>query len=78
MYIDPHILANLTHWAKWSEAFAIFAKYASEEERQSTSTEHDIIYSGPSPSIVSEEDTKRLEELGWNTNEEYDCFYKFT
>lgn len=56
------------------EALKIFDKY---EHIQALSAEHDIIYAGPSPSQVTDEDVTRLEELGWHAEMEYDCFYKF-
>lgn len=59
-------------WAGYAEAFAIFAKY----EGQGVCAEHDEIFAGPDPSVVTEADKKRLIELGWNPSEE--SFHKFT
>lgn len=46
-----------------AEAFTIFARY--EDGNFKTYAEHDKICSGPEPGRVSEEDKKRLLELGW-------------
>lgn len=47
------------------EAFTIFAKYEGENQYL-PGVEHDEMWAGPNPEDVSEEDKKRLEELGWN------------
>ncbi len=47
------------------EAFMIFAKYPNEYHDISRA-EHDEIWAGPDPEVVSTEDKLRLEELGWN------------
>jgi hypothetical protein len=61
-------------WADYAEAFTIFAKYGDGE--WATNPGHDEIWSGPNPEIVSDEDKKRLEELGWMVEDE--CFRVFT
>lgn len=58
-----------------AEAFTIFAKY--EEGEYKTKADHDTIYSGPEPEKVSEEDKKRLEELGWEPSEGGEGFVRF-
>lgn len=59
------------------ESIQIFRKYAtSGAEEFPMGPMHDQLYAGPSPEIVSEEDKKRLSELGWF--EEYDSFCIFT
>ena len=63
-------------WAEFAEAFTIFAKYGTGE--WGTQPGHDEIHSGPNPSIVSDEDKKRLKELGWMIAEDEDCFHIFT
>ena len=63
-------------WAGLAEAFKIFSKYGEGEYK--TSAEHDAIYSGPDPKEVSEEDKKRLKQLGWHESEEFDSFLYFT
>lgn len=62
-------------YADWAEAFLLFAKY--EAEGWEVSAEHDVIYAGPDPAIVTDIDKKRLSELGWDTEEQYECFYHF-
>lgn len=39
--------------------------------------EHDVIYAGDLTKNYSADDIRRLEELGWGINAEYDCFYHF-
>jgi hypothetical protein len=60
-------------YAAWAEAFAIFAKYNSDFHQ--ISAEHDIVYAGPEPSKVSDEDKSRLEQLNWHIDEHLDSFY---
>jgi len=66
---------NGNSYRGFSEAFAIFAKY--EEGEFDTDAEHDEIFSGPSPKIVSTEDTKRLQELGWSPEESLGRWRRF-
>jgi len=56
------------------EAFTIFKKYSSND---SISAEHDELFAGPDPSIVSKEDLARLKQLHWHPVE-YGCFRMFT
>jgi len=63
-------------YAEWAEAFTIFESYV--DMNAGVSAHHDIVYAGPSPSRVSQEDQERLAKLGWRPDEEGDCFYKFT
>lgn len=66
-------------WIGWSEAFAIFAKYAEPEAViDGVAAEHDEVYAGPDPSVVSPEDLHRLEALGWTPDSRHECFSKFT
>ena len=60
-------------YEEFSEAFTIFAKYDTDGY---ICAEHDEIFAGPNPEIVSEEDKKKLEELGWRPND-VDTFSKF-
>jgi hypothetical protein len=68
----------------WSEAFAIFAKYSEEVpgtrggNRDDVSAEHDEVYAGPSPEVVTKSDSARLEELGWLPCGEHDCWKRFS
>ena len=59
---------------KMIEAFTIFRRY----EDGDIAAEHDIIYAGPAPNDVSEDDKLKLAELGWHVEEEFDCFFYFT
>jgi len=62
--------------AAWAEAFTIMAKYT--EELWNVQEDHEIIYAGPNPEVVSDEDKARLDELDWMICEEHECFSKFT
>lgn len=64
-------------YAGYIEAFQIFAKYA-PDDTYVLQPAHDVVYSGPDPSLVSADDLKRLEELGWSPENDTGCFYKFT
>lgn len=66
---------NTVPYGRWIEGFQIFAKY---DHIDDTSAEHEIFYAGPDPEVVSEEDLKRLDELGWFPQEKYNCFAHFT
>lgn len=61
------------------EALTILSNYESTGLASSLnmSAEHDIIYIGPDPDEVSEEDTRRLEELGFLADENSECFSRF-
>lgn len=52
----------------------IFSKY---DHIDNYSAEHDIIYAGPSPANVSEQDKEILETFGWYVDDSYDCFYHY-
>ena len=62
----------------WARVFEIFAKYDPQEGYELVRPDHDIIYAGPSPELVSEEDLKELDVHGWMPDKSLDCFYKFT
>ncbi len=68
---------NPNTYRGWIEAFTIFDKYE-PEAIYVVQPDHDIVYSGPNPDKVSEEDKARLEELGWLVDEDLECFSKFT
>lgn len=55
------------------EAFQIFDKYPNDGE---LSAEHDELFAGPGLK-VSEEDEKRLNELGWDYDEGTESWQKF-
>lgn len=56
------------------EAFKIFMKYP---HSSFMSAEHDEVWAGPNPYDVTEEDRKRLDELGWSDFGD-DGFHHFT
>lgn len=57
------------------EALQIFAKYANNEFP--TSCEHDVLYVLVDPSLVSVEDTSKLESLGFSADTAEECFHSF-
>jgi hypothetical protein len=62
--------------SEYAEAFSIFSQY--DNKPFSVHAEHDEIFAGPNPSVVSAEHLKRLNELGWRKHEEFECFCIFT
>lgn len=58
----------------WAKAFQIFAKYEGPDTA-TVSFLHEVIYAGPNPENVSEDDLKMLYILGWYPDYQYDCFY---
>lgn len=66
-------MAADTFYSKFIEALTIFQKY---DHWQNLSAEHDEVYAGPSPEVVSAEDLARLEELGWHEHDG-SCFMRF-
>lgn len=66
----------MTYYQEIIRALEIFSKYSDVSE-EFISAEHDEIYSGPDPEIVSAEDLAELKELGWNPSEFSGSFYKF-
>lgn len=68
---------NLRSYAAWAEAFTIFERYLPNEKWAQVAGEHDVVYAGPNPETVSDEDRARLDQLGWIPSE-FDCFQKFT
>ena len=57
------------------EALQIFLKY--RDEQFPTQCEHDMLYVHVDPSVVSGEDIKRLEEIGFFIAEELECFASY-
>ena len=59
------------------KAFTIFKKYS--DTKWPTHCEHDILYVCVAPDKVSKEDKAELDRLGFDLNEEHDCFssYRF-
>lgn len=60
--------------AKLAEACQILSKYGADGGDGDVSAEHDIIYLGCEPSLVSPEDKDRLKELGVRPCTEFDCW----
>lgn len=63
---------------KLIEALNIFLKYGDSDFP--THCEHDVLYIvGIEPSVVSEEDIKKLDELGFHISEEHEYmgFYSY-
>ncbi|MFS3057759.1 hypothetical protein [Phocaeicola vulgatus] len=57
------------------KALQIFLKYGNKN--YPTFCEHDILYVDVDPSVVSDEDKKVLDELGFFVDDENDCFASF-
>lgn len=57
------------------KALQILRKY--DNPSYPTGCEHDILRVYVDPAKVSEEDIKLLEDLGFNPESEFNCFYSF-
>lgn len=56
-------------WGPFKEGMLILDRYANEHD--DVCAEHDQFWAGPaSPEMVSRDDAKRLEELGWFIDQE--------
>lgn len=65
-------------YADWAQAFAIFAKYKDlGHDSGGVSAQHDVVYAGPDPAVVSPEDTEILTSLRWLPSDEAPCWQKF-
>jgi hypothetical protein len=62
-------------YARMARAFQIFDSYGNPNE-QDISAEHDEIYAGPDPEVVSPEHLIELEALGWHASDGEECFYR--
>jgi hypothetical protein len=60
---------------EWIESFEIFKKYNATGGLEAA--EHDEVFAGPNPNVVSSEDLVRLEQLGWNESEYGEGFQAF-
>lgn len=60
---------------EFKEALEIFEKY--DKGQYPTNCAHDILYFYVNPEDVSEADIIKLEELGFDIHQEYDCFYSY-
>lgn len=56
------------------EALTIFKNYPHYGD---FSAGHDRVFAGPDPELVSDEDIKRLDELGWQANYDDGYFRSF-
>jgi hypothetical protein len=63
--------------AELAEACQILSKYGVDGGNGNVSAEHDIIYLGCDPSLVSLEDKARLEKLRVRPCEEFDCWQAY-
>ncbi|HEY5630512.1 MAG TPA: hypothetical protein VIR31_00150 [Nitrososphaeraceae archaeon] len=61
---------------KLIKALEIFKKYI-PNEKYPTHCEHDVLYICCKASIVTDEDTIILHDLGFLKDDEDDCFYSF-
>jgi hypothetical protein len=60
---------------EWIESFEIFKKYGDTDGL--SAAEHDEVYAGPDSNVVSSDDLKRLDELGWRESEYGEGFHTF-
>lgn len=63
--------------ASIAEAFIIFSKYTKDQYAH-IAAEHDNLYCGCNPDLVSQEDIDRLEVLGFHVYHDADCFVRYT
>jgi hypothetical protein len=59
-----------------ARAFTIFASYP--DERPGISAEHDEIWAGPNPAVMTAEDLAELEQLRWMPDHAHETFHRFT
>lgn len=62
------------------EGLMILSRYCDADDHGSVSAEHDILYAGPdnfNPGAMSKKDRRRLKELGWHVDSEFDCWARF-
>lgn len=64
------------------EGMQILMKYQKPDDVFGVSAEHDVIYCGPMldelEGKLTDAEKERLEELGWHTDSEGDCWAHFT
>ena len=71
-------MAKRQGYKQWIEALQIFDKYEPDVSHV-MQPDHDIIYTGCNPDLVSDEDRARLKELGFHPSDTgLECFYIFT
>jgi len=73
---DVDLAAESSAYAGWREAFTIFEKYR-PDAKWDIDAEHDVVYAGPAPCLVSDADLLRLAALGWHDSSS-ERFEKFT
>lgn len=61
------------------EALKIFLKYVDDDPFAPFNCEHDVlrVYGGPDLADVSDRDVKRLREIGFSWDDEYECWYSY-
>ena len=64
-----------TRLGRLIEALTIFQKYP---DAKGYSAQHDTLYAGPDPMQTGHDDCRRLYELGWIPNNEFECWQVFT
>lgn len=69
--------SSLNVYERMARAMAIFNSYP-VERGGSIHAEHDEMYAGPDPEVVSAEHKAELEELGWLFYEGNDFFHHYT
>lgn len=55
-------------------AFSVFAAYT--KGRDHVAAEHDELFAGPDPAVVSDADLIKLEKHGWTARPDLGCFRK--
>ena len=68
-------LKKLSKAERISLGLQIFQKYPGDHE---VSAQHDILYAGADPEVMTENDKEVVEKLGWHEEIEYDCWGFFT
>jgi len=67
----------MNEYQRMARAMEIFNKYTNSGT--TIHAEHDELYAGPHPDLVSESDKAELNELGWHPDPYYGMtFYMFT
>lgn len=65
------------NYQEWITGFTIFQRYQ-PDAKFAVSAEHDIVYAGPTPATVSNEDKAALERCGWYPDDDLETFYHRT
>lgn len=67
----------LSVYQQWARAFEIFASYP-HERFEGVSAQHDEVFAGPDPAVVSAEHLAELEAMNWLADQQYSTFRRFT